>query len=189
MDYDQECDVLVVGSGAAAFSAAITAKEKGASVIMLEKGSIAGGTTMRSGGGFWTPNNRFQKQMGITDSKKDATHYMARLSYPQLYNPDDPLLGLTQNDFDLIDTYYDEAQQAVKFLEDCGAIKTINEINWTGNPQVDYMDHLPENKGIRGRCLYTQNKEGKLSYRGELIKQLKSCAPSNNIPILTKHEV
>jgi len=189
MDYDQECDVLVVGSGAAAFSAAITAKEKGASVIMLEKGSIAGGTTMRSGGGFWTPNNRFQKQMGITDSKKDATHYMARLSYPQLYNPDDPLLGLTQNDFDLIDTYYDEAQQAVKFLEDCGAIKTINEINWTGKPQVDYMDHLPENKGIRGRCLYTQNKEGKLSYGGELIKQLKSWATSNNIPILTKHEV
>jgi len=64
MDYDQECDVLVVGSGAAAFSAAITAKEKGASVIMLEKGSIAGGTTMRSGGGFWTPNNASKNRWG-----------------------------------------------------------------------------------------------------------------------------
>lgn len=189
MNFNQETDIFVVGSGAAAFSAAITAKEKGANVIMLEKSSIVGGTTMRSGGGFWTPNNRFQQQMGITDNKKDATNYMARLSYPQLYNPDDPLLGLTQNDFDLIDTYYDGAQQAVKFLEDCGAIKTINEINWTGKPQVDYMDHLPENKGIRGRCLYTQNKEGKLSYGGELVRQLKSWANSNNIPILTKHEV
>ena len=47
MNFHQETDILVVGSGAAAFSAAITAKEKGANVIMLEKGSIAGGTTMR----------------------------------------------------------------------------------------------------------------------------------------------
>ncbi len=188
MDFVQEVDILVVGSGAAAFAAAITAKEKGAEVIMLEKGSIVGGTTMRSGGGFWTPNNRFQKKMGIRDEKKDAINYMARLSYPQLYNPDDPMLGLIKNDFELIDTYYDRAHQAVEFLEDCGAIKTINEINWTGKPQVDYMDHLPENKGVRGRCLYTQNKDGKLSYGGELVRQLKAWANTNNIPIITNHE-
>jgi 3-oxosteroid 1-dehydrogenase len=189
MNFDKEVDILVVGSGAAAFSAAITAKEKGAEVVMLEKGSIVGGTTMRSGGGFWTPNNRFQKKMGIRDEKKDAINYMARLSYPQLYNPDDPMLGLIKNDFELIDNYYDKAHQAVEFLEDCGAIKTINEINWTGKPQVDYMDHLPENKGVRGRCLYTQNKEGKLSYGGELVRQLKAWANTKNIPIFTNHEV
>jgi len=189
MNYNSETDVLVVGSGAAAFSAAVTAKKQGAEVIMLEKGSIIGGTTLRSGGGFWTPNNRFQKEEGIVDAKEDALRYMARYSYPQMYNPEDPMLGLMKNDFDLIDTFYDRAHEAIEFLEGCGAVKTIQEINWTGKPQVDYMDHLPENKGIRGRLLYSQNSEGKMSYGGELIRQLKSWAVSNGITILVDHEV
>lgn len=189
MDYTKEADILVVGSGAAAFSAAIAAKEQGADVIMLEKGSIVGGTTLRSGGGFWTPNNRFQKELGIEDNKQDAMRYMARYSYPQLYNPDDPRLGLYKNDYDLIETYYDKAHESVEFLEQLGAINIINEINWTGKSQVDYMDHLPENKGIRGRCLYTQDEEGKLAYGGNLVKQLRTWAVANDIPILTKHEV
>ena len=68
MEYDFETDVIVVGSGAAAFSAAITARKQGAEVIMLEKGAIIGGTTLRSGGGFWIPGNRFQKEKGIEDN-------------------------------------------------------------------------------------------------------------------------
>ncbi len=189
MDFFKETDIIIVGTGAAAFSAAITAKKNGADVIMLEKGSIIGGTTLRSGGGFWTPNNRYQKELGITDSKEDAIKYMARYSYPQLYNPEDPMLGLMKNDFQLIETYYDEAHKAIEFLEDTGALRTIYEINWTGKPQVDYMDHLPENKGIRGRILYSKDKEGKMSYGGELVRQLKTWAVSNEIPIFTNHEV
>ncbi|HVI43197.1 MAG TPA: FAD-dependent oxidoreductase, partial [Anaerovoracaceae bacterium] len=86
MKFDFETDILVVGSGAAAFSAAITAKKNGADVIMLEKGPLIGGTTLRSGGGYWIPNNRFQRENGIIDGKQDALRYMARYSYPQLYN-------------------------------------------------------------------------------------------------------
>ena len=65
---EREADVLVVGSGAAALSAAITARKQGASVIMLEKGPAVGGTTIRSGGGFWVPNNRFQRALGIDET-------------------------------------------------------------------------------------------------------------------------
>ena len=42
MKFDTETDILVVGSGAAAFSAAITARKNGADVIMLEKGALIG---------------------------------------------------------------------------------------------------------------------------------------------------
>jgi succinate dehydrogenase/fumarate reductase flavoprotein subunit len=70
--WDYEKDVVVVGSGAAAYSAAITASVHGAGVIMLEKGTMAGGTTIRSGGGFWIPGNRFQRQAGIEDKKEDT---------------------------------------------------------------------------------------------------------------------
>ena len=189
MSDDREVDILVVGSGAAGFSAAITAKIQGANVIILEKGSIIGGTTIRSGGGFWTPNNRFQKELGIEDPKEDAIKYMARYSFPQLYNPDNPMLGLYKHNYELIETFYDNAHLAIEFLEDNGAIKVINEINWTGKPQVDYMDHLPENKEVRGRCLYTEGEDGKLAYGGNLVKQLKAWAVAHDIPILTNHEV
>jgi len=187
--WNYEADVIVVGSGAAAYSAAITSRSKGAEVIMVEKAALYGGTTLRSGGGFWIPNNRFQKEKGIEDKKEDATRYMARYSFPQLYDPNDPHLGLPENEYSLISMYYDRASQAVKHLEDIGALKTIQEINWTGKPQVDYMEILPENKGIRGRLLYSLGADGKLAYGGELIRQLKSWADSHNIKLILNHRV
>jgi len=188
MVYDLETDVLVVGSGAAALAAAITAKTCDGDVIMLEKASIIGGTTLRSGGGFWIPNNRYQREKGIEDRKEDALRYMARYSFPHLYNPEALRLGLPENEFELIDQYYDRASEMVDFMEDCGAFQSIQEINWTGQPQVDYADHLPENKGIRGRVLYPKNREGKMGYGGELVRQMKSWAIANGITIMTSHE-
>ncbi|RPI07670.1 MAG: FAD-dependent oxidoreductase, partial [Acidobacteriales bacterium] len=186
---EREADVLVVGSGAAAFSAAITAKRRGASVIMLEKGPAVGGTTIRSGGGFWVPNNRFQRALGIEDRKEDALRYMARYSYPHLYNPQDPRLGLPQNEYELMETVYERASEMVEFLGDSQALDSIQEINWMGRPQVDYMDHLPENKGIRGRVLYAKNPEGKQSYGFELVRQLEQWARANGIKIMPDHQV
>lgn len=187
--FDQEADILVVGSGAAAFSAAITARKQGASVIMLEKGSMAGGTTIRSGGGYWIPNNRFQRELGIEDKKEDALRYMARYSYPHLYKPDEPRLGLPENEFGLMVTMYEKASEMVEYLVDCGALDSIQEINWLGKPQVDYMDHLPENKGVRGRVLYAKDPEGKQSYGYELIRQLEKWTKANDIKILLNHQV
>jgi hypothetical protein len=77
----------------------------------------------------------------------------------------------------------------VGFLEGCGAFRAIQEINWTGKPQVDYMDHLPENKGIRGRVLYVKDDEGKQAYGYVLVQQLEECARANGIKILVNHEV
>jgi hypothetical protein len=184
-----EADIVVVGSGAAAYSAAITARAQGAEVLMVEKGSLYGGTTLRSGGGFWIPNNRFQREKGINDNRNDAIRYMARYSFPHLYNPDDSRLGLPQNEYDLIATYYDTASKMVDFLWDIGALKSMQEINWTGKPQVDYMDHLPENKGIRGRTIYPAMPDGTLGMGSELIRQLKEWADGHDIPLLLNHRV
>lgn len=187
--WNYEKDIIVIGSGAAAYSAAITSAQLGSQVIMVEKGTLYGGTTLRSGGGFWIPNNHFQNEKGIIDSKEDATRYMARYSFPQLYNPEDSLLGLPENEYNLISTYYDTASKMVEFFRDIGALKSIQEINWTGKPQVDYMDHLPENKGIRGRVLYSEGPDGKLAYGSELIRQLKAWADSKNIKLFLNHQV
>jgi 3-oxosteroid 1-dehydrogenase len=185
--WDYEKEVVVVGSGAAAYSAAITASVHGASVAMVEKGPMAGGTTIRSGGGFWIPGNRFQKQAGIEDKKEDAMRYMARYSFPQLYNPQDKRLGLPENEFNLISTYCDTARVMLDFMWENGAIKSVMEINWTGKPQVDYMDHLPENRGVRGRVCYSMGENGKQGYGGELVRQLKVRADNHGIPLLLNH--
>ncbi len=187
--WDYETDIIVVGSGAAAYSAAITARSRGAEVIMIEKAEHYGGTTIRSGGGFWIPNNQFQRERGIEDSKEDALRYMARYSYPQLYNREDSHLGLPEHEYELIDAYYDHASEMVEFLDNIGAVKPIQEINWTGQPQVDYQDGLPENKGIRGRVLYAQDSKGKMSYGIELIRQMSAWAEAHNIPLMLNHRV
>jgi 3-oxosteroid 1-dehydrogenase len=77
----------------------------------------------------------------------------------------------------------------IDFLGSIGALKSIQEINWTGKPQVDYMDHLPENKGIRGRVLYSEGPDGKKAYGSELIRQLKSWADNKNIELILNHRV
>ena len=50
-----ECDTLVVGSGAAGLSAAVTAGHHGLKVLIVEKEPRFGGTTARSGGWLWIP--------------------------------------------------------------------------------------------------------------------------------------
>jgi 3-oxosteroid 1-dehydrogenase len=187
--WDHETDILVVGSGAAGYAAAISARNRGAEVIMVEKAPLYGGTTLRSGGGLWVPNNRFQREKRIEDRREDAIRYMARDSFPQLYNPQDPHLGLPENEYTLIATYYDTASKMLDFMWDIGALKSIQEINWTGKPQVDYMDHLPENKGVRGRLVYSVGLDGKMAYGGELIRQLKSWADTHGVSLLLNHRV
>lgn len=184
-----EADVLVVGTGAAAFAAAITAKNEGADVIMLEKADTVGGTTIRSGGGFWTPNNRLQKEDGIEDTREDALRYMSRYSYPHLYQKNGEDFGIPKNEFELMEAIYDHSAEAVQYLEDAGVFEIIRDINWTGKTQVDYQDHLLENKGIRGRTLFTKNAKGKLGYGYDLVQHFKNWAEKHEIQILLNHEV
>ena len=76
--WDSETDVIVVGTGAAGSAAASVAFSKGASVLMLEKGRMIGGTTMKSGGQPWIPNNIFLRNQGTIDNREDCLKFMAR---------------------------------------------------------------------------------------------------------------
>ncbi len=74
-NWDQEADVVVVGSGGGALTAAIMAHDNGAKVIVVEKGGKIGGTTAVSGGGIWIPLNHHMAEVGATDSREDALTY------------------------------------------------------------------------------------------------------------------
>ncbi|SDJ33935.1 urocanate reductase [Ferrimonas sediminum] len=65
---EQQFDVVVIGSGGAGFSAAITAKNAGANVVIIEKMPTVGGNSLITGGQMNVPGNWVQKQKGIEDS-------------------------------------------------------------------------------------------------------------------------
>ncbi|MFL6812928.1 MAG: FAD-dependent oxidoreductase, partial [Bradyrhizobium sp.] len=71
-----ECDVLVVGSGAAGMSAAITAAHRGLNVLIAEKEAKFGGTTARSGGWLWIPGTSLARAWGIVEDADQARTYL-----------------------------------------------------------------------------------------------------------------
>ena len=75
-----ECDVVVVGSGAAGMTAALTAAHRGADVLVVEKAATFGGSTARSGGGVWIPNNEVLTAAGAPDDPQRAAEYLAHVT-------------------------------------------------------------------------------------------------------------
>ena len=66
---DVRSNVLVLGGGMAGLCAAISAKQSGASkVILVEKGGFLGGHSILSGSGYWIGGTKIQKKAGIDDS-------------------------------------------------------------------------------------------------------------------------
>jgi 3-oxosteroid 1-dehydrogenase len=80
----EQVDVVVLGTGAAGLTAAITAYEGGASVGVFEKAELVGGTTAWSGGQVWIPNNPHMPEVGVADSREKAIEYIMSLSRDML---------------------------------------------------------------------------------------------------------
>lgn len=74
--WDGETDLLVLGTGAAGLSAAVTAAARGLDVLVLEKTEYLGGTTAYSAGTCWVPGHRHQRALGLTDERADASRYL-----------------------------------------------------------------------------------------------------------------
>jgi succinate dehydrogenase/fumarate reductase flavoprotein subunit len=71
-----ECDLLVVGSGAAGLSAAVTAAAHGLHVVVVEKDPVMGGATAWSGGWMWVPCNPVSRAEGIVEDPGLARTYL-----------------------------------------------------------------------------------------------------------------
>lgn len=121
----READVIVVGTGAAGHLTALAAASEGCEVIMLEASDSIGGTTWRSSGGYWVPNNRPQREAGIVMQRESTLKHMASLSYPELFDPEAEHLGLPKRAYDLITLYYEQAPKVIDWLEDNGIMGSI----------------------------------------------------------------
>jgi succinate dehydrogenase/fumarate reductase flavoprotein subunit len=76
MTRDIECDLLVVGSGAAGLATAITAKKRGLDVVVVEKEPVFGGTTALSGGVLWIPMGPHGRKQNPSDTREAVRTYM-----------------------------------------------------------------------------------------------------------------
>ncbi len=99
-----EVDLLVAGSGAAGFSAALAASHAGLSVLMVEKEPQFGGSTAYSAGVIWIPGNRHGRALGIPDSKQEALTYLQHEAGNRL-------------NLELANAFLDNCNPAVEFIE------------------------------------------------------------------------
>ncbi|MFC0314592.1 3-oxosteroid 1-dehydrogenase [Gordonia phosphorivorans] len=121
-------DVVVVGAGGAGLAAALTAATKGLQTVLIEKSPYWGGSTSRSGGGVWIPNNSVLRRDGVTDTVEDARTYVHSI------------IG-AHAPAENIDTYIDRGPEALDYLMS----KSPLELEWVKG----YSDYYPEAPGGR----------------------------------------
>src|SRR5689334_11044 len=85
-------DVVVVGGGGSGLAAAITARELGATVLLVEKHSALGGSTAWSVGSVTATRTPHQLRKGIVDHPQDHWADIALFNTGGLADRDNPVL-------------------------------------------------------------------------------------------------
>jgi len=116
MSWAEEVDVVAVGSGLGALTAAIAAHDEGASVVVLEKAPRLGGVCAYSGGEVFVCCNHVMAAEGRPDSPVEAMRYLA-------------FLAGGYADVDLQKVLFETGPAVAKWLEENAGVrwKTIKE--------------------------------------------------------------
>ena len=167
---------------------AYVAKLRGNSVKMVEKADTFGGTTARSAGVLWIPNNFVIRDRGDKDSKEDCLHYLVRFSFPQRYNPDSPTLGISDHAYSLLAAFYDNAATAIDLLRRESVLKLHEwRMFQLDLSAPDYLDHVTENRMPDGRALGITIGDGGTGLGAHLMEQMKTGIDKLSIPVLLAH--
>src|SRR5690242_11261759 len=151
-----QCDALVVGSGAAGMSAAVTAGHRGLSVLIVEKEPRFGGTTARSGGWLWIPGTSLARNWGIVESPDQARTYLRHEA---------------GNSFDAarVDAFLTSGPEAVDFFSTKTAVRFDMPLTFP-----DYHAEAPGG-AQGGRSMVTRPFDGR--ELGEHLKDIGSPLP------------
>ena len=119
--WDETVDVVVIGYGGAGASAAITAHDEGATVMILEKMNEGGGNTLISSGGILNPN----------DEGKALTHIRGLFaSYP------------TETDDEFLKIFVHESMGLVNWISSLKPNTKMRIYGHAGYPQVAGADSM-----------------------------------------------
>ena len=124
----KDYDVVVVGGGGAGFAAAVTAKEAGANVLLLEKLGQVGGNTLISGGEYAAPANELQEKEGIEDSKEQFAKDVEEAG----------------GNKELIEVLADKATDGAHWLRDDIGVEWLDSLMFFGGHSVK-RSYIPKN--------------------------------------------
>lgn len=134
----RQVDLIVIGSGAAGLTAAITAHDAGLSVIVLEKEPYFGGTTAFSGGVLWIPGSHHAQE----PDTREAMHRYLQEEAGNNYQAD------------MAEAYFTHGPSMVAYLERETEVRFV---------PTEYPDYHPDRPGgaLRGRSIVAKAYDGR----------------------------
>ncbi len=133
-----QADIVVIGAGGAGMSAAIQARQDGATnVVIVEKMAQTGGNTTRATGGLNASETKYQEAQGIKDSN-------------ELFIEDTMKGGKELNDKALVTTLVENSKDAVDWINDLGGDLAV--VAMFGGASVERI-HRPSDTSAVGPML------------------------------------
>jgi len=123
--WDAEYDLVVLGAGAGGMTAALTGAIEGLRVLVVESSRRIGGTTARSSGTVWIPDNPHMRRAGMNGDAEAARRYLEALARGRA----DPAL---------IDAFLREGPRMIEYLESRTDVRFQPYLS-----QPDYRQELP----------------------------------------------
>ncbi len=142
--WDEEADIIIIGSGFAGLAAAIEAKNAGSSVMILEKMKGYGGNSTISDGVMAAAGTSMQADRGIEDS-------------PQLMYADMLKAGLRLNHPELVRALTEKSNDVFRWTIEYLGVKYLDRVDQFGGHSV-------------ARCYTTHNRSGSAIIKQLLLK-------------------
>lgn len=168
--WDREADVVILGYGGAGASAAITAKDAGADVVIFEKTAQGGGNTAVSSGGMMIPNNR-----------ERAITYLAKT-----YD-----FANSQKDQELLEAFVDEAMKSKDFLLSLAPDQKVYIYGHAGFQNIPESDAInkwrfrtPKGQKARGGDMLFNN----YRYAVETVRKVPVVYNARGLQLITQND-
>ncbi|KAF5664045.1 3-oxosteroid 1-dehydrogenase [Fusarium heterosporum] len=136
-----DCDILIIGAGAAGLAAAAAVQDKEVKVIVVEKEKHVGGTTFKSGGCMWMPNNFLMQEQGIEDSKVQGKQYVNATERTRSKTHHEDAAGDSYSLRDRrLDAFLTRGPKMIEYFRDQG-------FRWMATPSK-FPDYRPDVEGV-----------------------------------------